>query len=103
MVLKYSKLFTVTDGITHEKLTVLVKSIEPLDKEPLLVIMTLEGEYETREEFEDAREYTLKGWEKGYTRDEGEIKLYTSITMLMPEASQLADAINEALQTYEKG
>ena len=103
MGVNYSKIFTATDAINHEPFTVLLETINPIGGEIFVVIKTLEGEYETREEFQDAREYTLKGWEKGYTRDKGEIKLYSSITMMLPSTRQLVDALNEALAASEEG
>ena len=103
MGVNYSKIFTATDAINHEPFTVLLETINPIGGEIFVVIKTLEGEYETREEFQDAREYTLKGWEKGYTRDKGEIKLYSSITMMLPSTRQLVDAMNEALAASEEG
>jgi len=103
MTATYSNIFKATDAITHEQLTILVDAFTPIGGEPLVVIKTLEGEYETREEFEDAREYTLKGWERGYTRDEGERKLYTSLTLLISGTRHLVNALNEALQLYEEG
>jgi len=103
MGVNYSKIFTATDAINHEPFTVLLETINPIGGETFVVIKTLEGEYETREEFQDAREYTLKGWEKGYTRDKGEIKLYSSITLILPEAHKLVAALNEALAVSEEG
>lgn len=98
----YSNIFKATDAITHEQLTILVDAFTPLGGEPIVLIKTLEGEYETREEFEDAREYTLKGWERGYTRDEDKRKLYTSITLRIPETRHLVKSLKEALKTYEE-
>ena len=67
----------------------------------MFVIKALEGEYDTREEFEDAREYVIQGWEKGYTRDKGDGKQYSSITLMKIGARHLVDSLNEALQFYE--
>ena len=103
MTVNYSRIFKATDAITNEPLTILVETIDPIGGKPLVVIKTLEGEYDTREEFEDAREYSLKGWEKGYTRDKGERKLYSSITLMIPGTHDLVDSLNEALQTSEAG
>ena len=102
MAVNYVKIFTVTDAITHEPLTILVETINPIGGEPVFVIKTLEGEYETREEFKDAREYSLKGWERGYTRDKGERKLYSSITLMIPGTRHLVESLNEALQVFEE-
>jgi len=103
MTVNYSRIFKATDAITQEPCTILVETIDPIGGKPLVVIKTLEGEYETREEFEDAREYTLKGWERGYTRDESERRLYTSITLRIPETRHLVSSLKEALKIYEAG
>ena len=103
MTINYSNIFKTTDAITHEPCTILVETIDPIGGAPLVVIKALEGEYENREEFEDAREYSLKGWERGYTRDKGERKLYSSMTLMIPGTRHLVDSLNEALQTYEEG
>ena len=102
MVVKYSKIFTATDAINQESFTILVETINPIGGETFVVIKALEGKYETREEFQDAREYAIKGWEKGYTRDKGDIKLYSSITIMPPGTRQLVDALNEALAVSEE-
>ena len=103
MAITYSKLFTVTDAITHEPFTILVETITPIGGETLVVIKTLEGKYNTQEEFDDAREYTIKGWEKGYTRDKEDVKLCSSMTLKIPGTRNLIESLNEALQAYEEG
>ncbi len=103
MAVNYSKIFTVTDAITHEPFTILVEAFTPIGGKPLVVIMTLEGEYETREEFDDAREYTIKGLERGYTGDKKDVKLCSSMTLKIPGSRLLVDSLNEALQPYEEG
>lgn len=102
MAVNYSKIFKVIDPIAHEPFTIFVETFTPVGGETLFVIKALGGEYDTREEFEDAREYTIQGWEKGYTRDKGDEKLYSSITLMKPGARHLVDSLNEALQSYEE-
>ena len=102
MAVNNSKIFTVTDPIAHELFTIFVETFTPMGGETLFVIKALEGEYDTREEFEDAREYVIQGWEKGYTRDKGDGKLYSSITLMRPGARHLVDSLNEALRFYEE-
>jgi len=97
----YTKLFQVTDPVTHEPLTIFVDAFTPLGGETLFWVKVLEGEYDTEEEFEDAREYVIQGWEKGYTRDKGDEKLYSSITLMKSGAHHLIDSLTEALQFYE--
>ena len=103
MAITYSKIFTVTDAITHEPFTILVETITPIGGETLVVIKTLEGKYDTQEEFDDAREYTIKGWEKGYTHDKEDVKLCSSISLKIPGTHNLVDSLNEALQASEEG
>jgi len=103
MARTYSKIFTVTDAITHEPFTILVETITPIGGETLVVIKTLEGEYETREEFDDVREYTIKGWERGYTRDKEDVKLCSSMSLLIPGIRSLVDSLKEVLEFYEEG
>ena len=102
MAVNYSKTFTVTHPITHEPFTIFVETFTPMGGETQFVIKALEGEYDTREEFEDAREWTIQGLEKGYTRDKGDEKLYSSITLMKLGARYLVDSLNEALQFYEE-
>ncbi|MCK4698461.1 MAG: hypothetical protein KAT53_09205 [Dehalococcoidia bacterium] len=102
MAVNYSKFFTVTDPIAHEPFTIFVETFTPMGGETLFVIKTLEGEYDTRKEFEDAREWTIQGWEKGYTRDKSDEKLYSSITLMRLGVRHLVDSLNEALQFYEE-
>ncbi|MBA7685891.1 hypothetical protein ES703_94322 [subsurface metagenome] len=87
MVIKYDKMFTAIDGSICEPITVLVKSIIPRDRENLVVIRTLEGEYETQEEFNDA----------------AHSQLHRSITLMLPDAHRLAETLNEALAASEEG
>ena len=103
MAITYSKIFTVTDGINHEPFTILLESFTPIGGETLVVIKTLEGKYDTREDFDDAREYTIKGLERGYTRDKEDVKLCSSMTLKIPGTRNLIDSLNEALQPYEEG
>ncbi len=102
MAANYSKIFTVIDAITHEPFTIVVETITPIGGETLVVIKTLEGKYDTREEFDDAREYTIKGWERGYTRDKEDVKLCRSMTLKIPGTRILIDSLNEAFQAYEE-
>ena len=103
MAITYSKIFTVTDGIKHEPFTIVVDSFTPMGGETLVVIMTLEGEYDTREEFDDAREYTIQGLERGYTGDKEDVKLCSSMTLKILGTRNLIDSLTEALQAYEEG
>jgi len=97
----HSKIFTATDAITHEPFTILVESINPKDGEPFVVIKALEGEYRTREAFQEEREYSLQGLERGCS-DKREIKLYRSISMTRSNARQFFDSINEVLAASEE-
>ena len=103
MAITYNKIFTVTDEIFHEPFTIVVETLTPLGGETLVVIKNLEGKYETREEFDDAREYTIKCWERGYACDGEDVKICSSMTLTIPGARNLVDSLNEALQAYEEG
>jgi len=99
----FSKLFTVTDPITHEPLTIFVEAFTPMGGETLFGIKALEGEYDTQEEFEDAREYVMQGLELRWKYDKhakGDDKLCSSITLVKLGTRQLIDSLNEALQFY---
>ena len=97
MVLRYSKLFTVTGGITRDPVTVLVESIETREGEYLISIKTLEGEYGSARDFEASLDYTIDRWERGDTSTRKETKMWTLLHFIMPEASQVVDALNEAI------
>jgi len=99
---KNSKIFTATDVINHKICTILVEIIKPLGEEAFFALETLEGEYETREEFEDALDYTVKGWEKGFAHKD-EMKKWKLICLNIPGAQKLAHVINEVLEASEKG
>ena len=102
MVLRYSKLFTVTGATTHEPVTVLVESIETLEGHKLVAIKTLEGEYGSARDFEESLDYTIGRWEPGDISTRKEIKMWTLLSFMLPEASRLVDALNEALAASEE-
>ena len=104
MVLRYSKLFTVAGGITREPVTVLVESIEtPIEGELLVCIKTLEGEYGSARDFEASMDYTIGRWERGDISTRKEVKMWTLLHFLQPEASQLVDTLKEAITATEEG
>ena len=98
-----TKIFTVTGGLTDEPVTILVETIKPLGGETLVAIETLEGTYASREEFEDALTYAVKGLEKGWARDKDEIKLWKLIYLKIPGAQKLVDVLKEVLEASEEG
>ena len=102
MVSRYNKLFQVNDGITRETITVLVESMENMDGDQVISIKTLEGEYDTKEEFRDACEYQLKIL-TGKTRapDQYKVKLMNNNVFMLPGASRLIKALNEAFKAFE--
>jgi len=102
MSVKNTKLFTVTGGITNKPITFLVETIKPLGEETVVALETLEGEYDSREEFEDALDYTVKGWEKGY-KHKNEMKKWKLIYLKIPGAQKLAHVLNEVLESSEEG
>ncbi len=103
MVLRYSKLFTVTGAISHEPVTVLVESIETLEGHKLVAIKTLQGAYGSARDFEASLDYTIGRWERGDISTRKEVKMWTLLSFMLPEASRLVDALNEALAASEEG
>jgi len=103
MSVKNSKLFTVTGGMSNKPVTILVETIKPLGEETVIAIETLDGIYDSREEFEDALDYTVKGWEKGYARDNDEIKKWKLIYLKIPVAQKLFYVLKEVLEAFEEG
>jgi len=99
MVLRYSKLFTVTSAITHEPVTVLVESIETREGQKFISIRTLEGEYGSARDFEASLDYTIGRWERGDISTRKEVKLWTLLSFILPEAQKFVTALNEALAT----
>lgn len=102
MVLRYSKLFTVTDAITHEPVTVLVESIETLEGHKLVYIKTLEGKYGSARDFEESLDYTIGRWERGDISTRKEVKMWTLLSFMLPEANRLVGALNEALAASQE-
>jgi len=103
MVLRYSKLFTVTGGITRKPVTVLVESKETIDGDQLISIKTLEGEYGSARDFEASIDYTIGRWERGDISTRKEVKLWTLLNFILPEASQLVETLKEAIKSSEEG
>lgn len=103
MVLRYSKLFMVTGGITREPVTVLVESKETRDGDHIVSIKTLEGEYGSARDFEASMDYTIGRWERGDISTRKEVKMWTLLHFLQPEASQLVDTLKEAITATEEG
>ena len=107
-VANYSKLFTVADPITHKPLTILVEAFTPLGGETVLMIKTLEGEYETQKEFKYARNYVLQGLELAYHRaklgkvEQVEEVLHDEICLYLRGFLQLAEAVDEAVKAMEQ-
>jgi len=116
MVISYSNIFTVTNAITHEPITIRVETITSPGGESLVMIDSLEGEYDTQEEFVDVREYifkelergikawesAVKGWKKDYNLgDKHDMKLFSSMTLKIPGTHNLIDSLKEALEACE--
>jgi len=102
MSVKNTKLFTVTSGLDNKPITFLVETIKPLGGETVVALETLQGVYDSREEFEDALDYTVKGWEKGYANKD-EMKKWKLIYLKIPGAQKLAHVLNEVLEASEEG
>jgi len=91
MVLKYSKLITVTGAITRKPVTILVESIEA-ERRRFVSIMTLEGTYDSAQDFEASIDTTIDGLERG----DKEVKMWTLRSFMLPEAELLAEALQQA-------
>ena len=103
MVLRYSKLFTVTGAITREPVTVLVEFIETREGQKFVSIRTLEGEYGSARDFEASIDYTIGRWERGDISTRKEVKMWTLLSFMLPEAHKFVTALNEALAASEEG
>ena len=102
----YTKLFSMTHPITKEPLTILVDAFTPIGGEILFTIKSLEGEFDTRDEFDDIREYVMQGIELNYKYNKhtkGGDKLYSSMTLNKSGLRHLITSLNEALKTSEEG
>ena len=87
MTVKYSRVFTVTGAITRELVTILVECIEAEGFRGVS-IESLEGGYPSTEEFK-----------KGM--DASADKIYNFLPLMLPDARQLVDTLNEALMASE--
>jgi len=76
----------VTSAITHEPVTVLVESIETREGQKFISIRTLEGEYGSARDFEASLDYTIGRWERGDISTRKEVKLWTLLSFILPEA-----------------
>ena len=103
MSVKNSKLLTVTGGMSNKPVTILVEIIKPLGEETLVAIETLEGVYDSREEFEDSLDYTVRGWSKGYAHDNDDKKKWKLIYLKIPGAQKLVEVLKEVLEAPEEG
>lgn len=103
MVLRYSKLFTMVEGKTHGPVTILVESKENMDEDPLVSIKTLQGEYGSARDFEASIDYTIERWERGDISTRKEVKMWTLLSFMLPEASRLVEALNEAITASGEG
>jgi len=89
MVVKYSKSFTITGAITVEPVTILIEYVEAEGFKGVS-IESLEGEYDSTEEFENAYRRVVKD-------KVDEEKIYTFLPMTLPDAHRLMDTLNEAI------
>lgn len=87
--MKYSRLFTAANAVSHEPVTIRVELIETEDFQGVSV-ESLEGEYPFASEFERACKHP---------GNPGKIMNFLPLTL--PGARRLADALNEALEAVE--
>ena len=90
MVVKYSKSFTTTGAITSEPVTILVEYIEA-DGFKGVSIESLEGKYDSTEEFE-------KAYKRAISKTKvGKDKIYNFLPMKLEDAIQFRNMFNEAI------
>ena len=94
MVVKYSKLFTMTGAITLEPVTIRVECVEAEGFRGIS-IESIEGEYSSSKEFDKASGITLEETKVGAD------KIYNFLPMMLPEAQRLMDALTEAIASVE--
>jgi hypothetical protein len=101
MVVKSSNLFTTINPINHEPVTILVERIEAEDFRGVS-IESLEGEYDSTEEFGKAARHVFDVSKKGSPHMSGDdVKIYTFLTLPIHDVRQLVDALSGALQASE--
>lgn len=101
MSIKNTKLLTVTGVFRDGPITFLVETLKPPGEEAVISFETLDGVYESREEFEDALDYTVERYGKGYAHKD-DVKLWRLIYLRIPEAQKLAHVLSEVLQASEE-
>ena len=90
MVVKYSKVFTVKGPINHKPVTIHVEYVEA-DSFKGVLIESLEGEYDSTEEFEKAYRRVIEDMKVN------EEKIYNFLHMTLPDAQQLMDTLKDAI------
>ena len=94
MVVKYSKSFTITGAITVEPVTILIEYVEA-DGFKGVSIESLEGEYDSTEEFENAYRRVVEDMKVD------EEKIYNFLPMTLSDTHRLMDMLNEAIAASE--
>ena len=88
MVVKYSKLFTVTDPFTEERFTILVQLVDIGDYKHIST-ESLEGEYHSTDEFEK-------------TAQNNSNQVYQTIPLKIVDTPMLMDALKEAYEASKE-
>ena len=96
MTVKHSSIFTAENPLNGEPVTILVEYIEAEGFRGVS-IESLEGEYPTAEEFDEAARSTMDG------KGRGEARVYTFIAVGTGAARRLADALDGALEASGEG
>jgi len=95
MVVKYSKFFTATGAITLEPVTIHVEYVEAEGFRGI-AIESLEGEYPSAKEFEKISSRVIEELK------ESADKIYNFLPLMLPDARQLVDTLNEALAVSQE-
>ena len=101
MSIKNTKLLTVTGVFRDDPITFLVETLKNPGEEAIISFETLDGVYESREDFEDALDYTVDRYGKGYAHKD-DVKRWSLIYLKLLDAHRLVDALNEALAASEE-
>ena len=95
MTVKYSKGFTITGAITGDPVTILVEYVK-VDTFKGISIESLEGIYETSEDFEKAYKQALAN------TDVEDTKIYNFLPMTLEDAKRLNTVLANAIETAEE-
>ena len=95
MTVKYSKGFSIIGAITGDPVTLLVEYVK-VDTFQGISIESLEGTYETAEDFQDAYKQAIA------STDVEDAKIYNFIPLELADAKRLSTVLMAAIATAEE-